>query len=191
MGGSFGAGVAVAAGFILKGGDLIFPPRSWPWTVSRDIALLYRCHQDFLQADLTDIYHSEDAGPIGCLVTAWALQGHDSSLSKAAAARGLQRLSAEAFRSDCRLFLDEHYVSGQFAARLAATLADLNEPELDGVTAVMPAKGAGFVRDCAQRVRAAQKGQPLFETIAPVLDACWEKELEQDVANRLKRYASQ
>src|SRR5208283_3573986 len=185
-GGTFGAGLSAAAKFILEGGDLIFQPRSWPWTVSRDIALLYRNHQDFLLPDLTEMYHSGDAGPIGCLVTAWMLQGRDNPLSKAMAAQGLLRLSNEAFRNDCRLFLDEHYVTGQFAVRLAATLGELNEPELEAVVATMPPGGADFVRDCARRVREAPKGRPLLETLAPVLDAWWEKELKQNVADRLK-----
>ena len=189
-GGTFGAGVSAAAKFILEGGDLIFQPRSWPWTVSRDIALLYRNHQDFLLPDLTEMHHSGDAGPIGCLVTAWMLQGgRDNLLSKAMAAQGLLRLSDEAFRSDCRLFLDEHYVAGQFIARLAATLGNLDEPELDAVMALMPAGRADFIRDCARRVHAAPKGQPLFATLAPALDAYWEKEGKQNVADELKKLA--
>jgi len=191
MGGTIGAGLSAATKFILEGSDLIFQPRSWPWTVSRDIALLYRNHQDFLLPDLTELYHSGDAGPIGCLVTAWMLQGRDTPLSKAMAAQGLLRLSAEAFRSDCRLFLDERYFVGQCATPLATSLGNLNEQELDAVVTLVPAGGADFVRDCARRVRAAPKGQPLFETLAPALDAYWEKEGMQKVADELKKIANQ
>jgi len=142
---------------------------------------------------ITEICRSDDLGPVGCLVTARLLNDMKPPLAKATAARGLQRLSDEAFRSDCRLFLDEHYVTGQFAARLAATLGDLNEPELDAVVALMPASAgrADLIRDCARRVHAAPKGQPLFETLAPVLDAYWEKEGKQNVADELKKLVNE
>jgi hypothetical protein len=190
MGGTFGAEITAAAQFVLACGDLILPPRSWPWTISRDIAFLFHGQPNFLEPDLTEICRSDDLGPIGCLAIARIQNSLKSPLAKVTAARGLQRLSAEAFRSDCRLFLDEHYATGQFAARLAATLGELNEPELEAVVASMPDGGADFVRDCAGRVRMAPKGQALIDTLAPALDAYWEKEGKQKVADELKKLAN-
>jgi hypothetical protein len=191
MGGTFGAELTVAAQWVLKGGDLIFPPRSWPSTFLRDLALLSRNQQRYLQADMAEIFGSDDTGPIACLAAAGLLQCLGSPTANMAAARGLQRLSADAFRDDCRLFLDERYVAGQFAARLAAALGALNEPELEALVAPMPAARAEFIRDCARRLRAAPNGQPVFATIAPALDTSWEKGLKQNVAKALRKIANQ
>ncbi len=190
MSGTFDVELAVLAQFVLTDSDLIFPPRSWPWTILRDFALMFRNEQNFLEPDLAETCRSDDLGPIGCLVTSrLLLVNMKSPLAKATAAQGLQRLSNEAFRNDCRLFLDEHYVTGQFVARLAATLVNLDEPTLDALLDSVPRPQAEFIRDCARHVRAAPKGQPLFETLAPALDAYWEKEGKQNVANELKRLA--
>jgi len=56
IGGTLGAELTMVVQFVLEGGDLIFPPRSWPWTISRDSAFLLRGQPDFLQSDLTEIW---------------------------------------------------------------------------------------------------------------------------------------
>jgi hypothetical protein len=190
-GGTVGAGMAEVAQWVLNGGDLIFPPRSWPWTVSRDIAFVFRGQQSHLQSDMLEIYDSDETGPLGYLATARFLKHLELPLSKTMAVRGLRQLSTDAFRRDCRLFLDEHYVAGRFVARLAATLGDLEEQELDALVEPMSAAQAEFIRDCARRLRAAKSGQPLFETIAPALDAYWEKALKQNLADHLKKIANE
>lgn len=180
-----------AARYVLEGGDLIFQPRSWPWTVSRDLALLFRAQETYALPDMRAISDSSETGPIGCLVAAQFLKTKDPQALKVTVARGLERLSTEGFRTDCRVLLDEHYFAGQFAARLAATLGVLDEPELDAFVQPMTAAQARFIRNCAQRVRAAQTGQPLFETLAPALDEYWESELKQNVANQLRQLANE
>lgn len=140
---------------------------------------------------MTEIYGSFVTGPIGYLASARLMEICGSSISKIMATRGLQQLSTEAFRSDYRLLLDEHYAAGQFAAQLAIVLGHLDELELDALVAPMNASEAEFIRDCAQRVREAKKDQPLVETIAPSLDAYWEKALKQTVADQLKKIAQE
>lgn len=183
--------MTTVAQWVLEGGDLIFPPRSWPWTVSRDIAFLFRGQPNYLQPDMHDIYDSRKTGPIGCLAAAQLLKSQNPSAAKAMAARGLERLSTDAFQSDYWLLLDEHYVAGRLTARLAATLGNLNEPELAAVVEPMSAAQAEFIRNCAQRVHAAKAGQPLVETLAPALDEYWESELKKNVANQLKKLANE
>lgn len=190
-GGSFGSEIAAGAQYVFVGSDLIFPPRSWPWTITRDLAFLSRGQQTYLQPDMTEIYGSFVTGPIGYLASARLMEICGSSISKIMATRGLQQLSTEAFRSDYRLLLDEHYAAGQFAAQLAIVLGHLDELELDALVAPMNASEAEFIRDCAQRVREAKKDQPLVETIAPSLDAYWEKALKQTVADQLKKIAQE
>jgi hypothetical protein len=190
-GGSVGAGIEAVAKWILADGDLMFPARSWPWTMSRDIAFLFRGQSKYLQPDMADIFDSSDVGPIGCLAAAHLMKRMEMPLADAMTNRGLARLSTDDFRRDYRLLLDEHYLSGRFAAALAANLRDLDEQDLNALLEPMPAARAEFIRDCAQRLRAAKKDQPLLETIAPALDAFWEKELERDTADNLRKIANE
>ena len=190
-GGPVAAVMTTAAQWFLEASDLMFQPRSWPWTVSRDMAFLSRNQPAYVGPDMLDISASSETGPIGCLITAQLLKSLNPAAAKILATRGLERLSTDAFRSDCRLLLDEHYIAGRFAARLAATLGALDELDLDAFVEPMNAAQAEFIRDCAQRVHAAKPGQPLIETIAPALDGYWENELKQNVANQLKQLANE
>ena len=190
-GGALNAEIATLSQEVLASGDLIFPPRSWPWTNLREIALLLRGQQTYLQPDMDGILSSEATGPVGCLVSAEFLKTLGFPSAKNMAQRGLQQLSAEGFRRAYRLLLDEHYVAGQFVARLAASLGDLYEPQLHALTVPMNVAQAECVRDCAQRLRAAKPGQTLVETIAPALDAYWAKDLKQNLATQLRKIASE
>jgi hypothetical protein len=173
-------------------GDKILPVNSWPWTLMRDGSFCISHKQaGYLIPDLTRIYNSNDCGPIGCLATGTLLKDLKCPLAKDMAARGLQRLSAEDFQNDCRLFLDEKTFCGQFAAGLAGTLRSLDDQELDALVAPMPPAGAQFIRDCARNLHEARPGQPLFETIAPALNDYWEKALKQEVADNLGKLASE
>jgi predicted DCC family thiol-disulfide oxidoreductase YuxK len=190
-GGTFGSEIATCAQFILVRGDEMLPVRTWPWMLAREFAFLVHGQRDYLLRDLQDIYDSGETGPIGCLVTAQLLKSQNSPLAKAMAARGLERLSADDFRRDCRLFLDENKLCGRWAAVLAVTVRNLNEQELNALMEPVPAPLADFIRDCVPRLRAAKKDQPLVETIAPALDAFWGKELKRNIADRLKKIANE
>ena len=190
-GGPVAAVMTTVAQWFLEASDLVFQPRSWPWTVSRDMAFLSRNQPAYVGPDMHEICDSSETGPIGCLVAAQFLQSQNPPAAKAMAVGGLERLSNDAFRNDCRLLLDEHYIAGRFAARLAATLGALDELELDAFVEPMNAAQAEFIRDCAQRVHAAKAGQPLFETIAPALDEYWESDLKKHVTNQLKQLANE
>jgi hypothetical protein len=183
------AELATGALWIFAGGDLIFPPRSWPWTVLRDAAFALRGETSYLHLDMAEIYASNETGPIGYLASAQFLKIAGSSAARSMAQRGLRQLSIDAFRRDYRVLLDEHYLAGQFTARLAATLGALNKSQMDVLVMSMNATQAEFVRDCAKRARVAQKGQPFIEIISPALDAYWENRLKQSVGAQLKKIA--
>lgn len=189
--GIIGNEMAAVAQEVLADADLIFPPRSWPWIVMRDAAFFTRGQQTYLKPDMAVIYGSNETGPIGCLATARFLQFTGASGSEKMTKQGLQKLSADAFRNDYRLLLNEHYVAGEFIARLAAVLAKLNQSQLDALTAPMNASQAEFIRDCAQHLRAANAGQSLADTIAPALDAYWERDLKKTIAVQLKKIAKE
>ncbi len=191
LGEMFGADMSVWAQFVMMRGDEIFPVGSWPWTVARGLAFVMRGQTDYLTPDLREICSSKETGPIGSLVTAQLLQSQSSPLAKIMAANGLEHLSADDFRRDCRLFLDENKFCGRMVAVLALTLSNLDEHNLDALVEPMPAARADFIRDCARRLRAAKKNQPLFEVIAPALDAFWESELKLEITASLGKIAKE
>lgn len=189
-GGPVEAAKTSVAQWVLAGGDRIFPPCSWPWTIMRDIAFVFRGQPAYVQPDIHEIYDSSKTGPVGCLLAAQILKSQNPPAAKALAALGLERLSTDDFRSDYQLLLDEHYVAGRFVARLATTLGSLDELELAAVVEPVTAAQAAFIRNCAQCARASKAGQPLVETIAPALDEYWDDELKKTVANQLKQIAN-
>jgi len=190
-GGTLNDWLATAAQGMFQGGDIVLPVRSWPWTVARDVAFLSREQKKYVLQDLAGIYDSRETGPLGCLVTATLLKSMNAPAAKAMADRGLERLKADDFKRDCRLFLDENTFCGRFVIGLAGVLGNLNQQELDALVAPMSPGAADFIRDCARRLRAAGKDQPLFETIAPALDAWWEKALKQQMADDLSQIANE
>jgi len=174
---------------ILTESDLILPPRSWPWTVMREAGFSLRSQQNYLMPDLVEIYNSDETGPLGYLTVSLLLEKMKLPQARLLARQGLQHLSAKAFRNDCYVLLDEHYAAGQLTARILRTLGDLDQPDLDILLKGLRPARAEFIRDCIRRMRSAPKDQPLFETLAPALDAVWDKDLKQDIGNRLQSIA--
>jgi hypothetical protein len=183
--------LAFVAQLSFGGGDLIFPPGSWPWVLCRETGFAVRGQTKYLNQDLTKIYHARETGPIGYLASACFLKQFGSAASRSMARQGLKRLSSEDFQRDYRVLLDQHFLSGQFAARWGTILAGLAESQLNTITKPMDAESARFWQDCARQLRTAPKGQPLVETIAPALDAYWKSGLEQSVAGQLNKFAGE
>lgn len=176
--------------WILRRGDELLPVNSWPWTLARDMTLFMRGRRDYLAQDAQAIYDSSATGPLGYLVTAQLLKAQDAPGTQAMAARGLERLSANDFRRDCQVFLDENKLCGRLAVGLAGTVSNLDAPELDALLSPMTPVWADFIRDCTRRLHAAKKDQPLLDTIAPALDGLWEKVLQRETADSLRELAN-
>ncbi len=181
----------VGGQWLLGHSDELLPVGSWPWTLTRDIARLARGQMDYLALDTQGIYDSSATGSLGYLVTAQLLKEQNAPGAKAMAARGLERLSANDFRRDCQVFLDENKLCGRLAVGLAGTVCNLDGPELDALLAPMPPVWADFIQDCARRLHTAKKDQPLIDTIAPALDTIWEKELKRETGDSLRKIANE
>ena len=134
---------------------------------------------------LTELCESSETGPLGFLAAAMLLNQFHSPATRQIAARGLERLSAEDFRRDCRVLLTGHSVLSQCLQNLASSLAGLNEDAVNALTASQPHARATFIRECARRLRES-KGQPVFEALAPALDQYWNSEFRAEVAAALR-----
>ena len=92
--------LATAPWLAIGAADGLFPRNSWPWTISREIALNWAGHPKYFQQEMQRLAASRDMGPVGCLCTArllrlWGLGGY-----RDVARRGLKQLSAADFRRD-------------------------------------------------------------------------------------------
>jgi hypothetical protein len=66
-GGIIGTAIATVAQGVLADGDLIFPPRSWPWIVLRDAAFFSRGQHTYLRQNMAAIYDSDETDPVDFL----------------------------------------------------------------------------------------------------------------------------
>ena len=161
--------VAAVTGWLLRHSDELFAARSWAWTLLREASFTLQGKGRYTDQALTGIYESSETGPLGYLAVAEVLGHFQPPLARKFAARGLERLSAEDFRRDCRLFLEGDSISSQCCQRLAAALRALDEEQIAALAKLQsPARGE-FIRECSRRLRAA-KDQPVLETLAPALD---------------------
>jgi len=180
--------VDMVGSWLLRHSDQLFEAGSWARALLREAALVVQKQGSYTEQVLAEVYESSETGPLGCWVAASLVGRADSPWRQKFAARGLERLSAEYFRRDCRLLLTGRSVLSQCFEELAATLGRLSEEELAAVVEKQPAARAAFIRDSAQRLREA-KQQAALDVIAPALDLYWQAELKEAVAAGLRKQA--
>ena len=180
--------VALVAGWLLRHSDQLADSGYWPGSLLREAALVVQSKGRYTDQTLAQIYESSETGPLGYWATAALLERAGSPQARKFAARGLERLSAEDFRRDCRVLLTGHSVLNQCFQKFATRLPELNEERLASLVEPHSAADATFIRDCARRLQEG-KGQPPFPTIAPALDAYWQSELKEVVVAALRRRA--
>ena len=180
--------IVLLAGWLLRHNDELFATRSLPWTILREAGLSLQGRGKYAGPTLKEIYESNETGPLGCLAVAELLNRMHDPLARKFAAHGLERLSPADFRHDYQMFLTGNSVSSQCCQRLAAALRDLDNEHLTALAKeASPALGE-FLREGSRRLRAAN-GQPMLEALGPALDAYWESELKELVANLLRGHA--
>jgi TPR repeat protein len=179
---------AVVTAWFLRHSDELFEAQSWPWTLLRETCLTVQGKGSHTEEALKGIYGSSETGPLGYLAVAGMLDHFQPPLARKCASRGLERLSAEDFRRDYRLFLAGNSIVSQCCQRLAAGLRELPDDQLGALVKLQSPARADFIRECSRRLRAG-KDQPLLEALAPALDTYWEQELKEQVAAALKTRA--
>ena len=177
--------MALFGNWLLQHSDELVAARSWLWTLLREAGLIVQQKARYTDQALNEIYESSETGPLGYWATATLLDKMQSPLAKKFAARGLERLSAEDFRRDCRLFLTGDSVLSRCFQKLAVALPGLDDEELASLVAPHSPARAGLIRQCSQKLRAA-KDQPVFDVIVPALDSYWQTELRDQVAAALR-----
>ena len=167
----------MAARIALSASDRVFMRDTWPWTVWRETALVVAGDTQHTGKELDKLYNS-DAGPLCCLLVAKLLQRGDHPAAKAFAGRGLERLSLEHFRNDCRVLLDEYSLFGKCAVRFVEAFRDMEEQDVEVLRAEMNRETAVYFRQ-AEWILRRQRETPIEVALPELLDAAWEGGLRE------------
>ncbi len=163
----------------------LFPRNSWPWTLARESVFLLAHQHTYTGAELERLHGAEGTGPMGCLVIGEVLARMGLPAAKAFGFKGLTLLSANDFLSDCRLFLEGESGLARTFSNMAVVLRDMPPEEVDALAAMLPTEEAGFLRNCAQALRAAP-ALPLSASLRPALEKYWNQSLRARVRTALR-----
>ena len=179
---------ALIGRWLLEHPEELTEPRGWPRTLLREAGLHLTRRNRYTEAALSEIYESNETGPLGYWATAELLERMQVPTARKFAARGMERLSLEDFQRDSRLLLSGDSVISQCLQKFIVSLADLNEQELEVLAGATSPALATCLRHCSQRLHGA-KDRPVYEIIAPALDHYWQTELKGQVGASLRRQA--
>jgi hypothetical protein len=180
----------VYAAFAFRYCNDFFPKYSWPWTVVHESVFVFAQQATYTQAEITRLFESDNTGPIGSLVIASLLTKLDSGVAKTFAIRGLTRLSASDFRTDCQLFLAGESGLARCFGNIASALREMPEQDVAALAAALPKAEGALLSQCAASLRNAPS-QPLSSSLAPALNNYWEDSLRGRVRSSLQKLVSQ
>jgi hypothetical protein len=180
--------IGVAARWITRNADELFPKQSWLWTAAREAGFVAQGRAKYTDQALQGLLDSSDTGPLACLALSHILLSFQPVQSREFASRGLSRLSPEDFLRDCRTLLDTNAMLGQCLVKLVASLPRLEESELTALTGAGSGPAAETLLACWRRLREPPSA-PMPDLLEPPLKNWWEKELKQTVEASLKDMA--
>jgi tetratricopeptide (TPR) repeat protein len=94
--------------------------------------------------------------------------------------RGLERLSVHDFRKDYPVFLDPHYPMGQCLLKVISQLRELDDRDVQSLSALLPEKSATAFRGCVAVLRRTPE-QAMGQAGPALLDALWQSGLRDYV----------
>ncbi|MCP4455344.1 MAG: hypothetical protein GY809_28115, partial [Planctomycetes bacterium] len=128
--------VAMVSAVVFEMTNELFPPESWPWTLSRESVFVAGGMGKYTGMELRRLYQSPQTGPIGCLAAAKLLTRVNKPLSRIFAAKGLKQLSGSDFQKDWGLLMAEDHLLSECLNLLSQALQDLDEQDLHALLAV-------------------------------------------------------
>ena len=130
----------LAACFGISAGNLLFPEQSWPWSFSRELALLHAAKVPPREcaAELLKLAAARDTGPLCCLSVAMVARLLPLELNPGAIAGiGATKLSLAAFRRDYAPLIDESSLVGECVLAIAETIRGLDQDEMDALIKIL------------------------------------------------------
>ncbi|MDY0166743.1 MAG: hypothetical protein RBS80_09385 [Thermoguttaceae bacterium] len=165
--------------------DGLFPRRSWPWTAIRSMVLRCAGETQWAWADVNCLYHSAETGPLCCLVAANLLRHSTPAAARAFSDLGLERLSLQRFRDDCRPLLDDRGAIGRCLAGAAESVRTMDETEIEALAAALPAPYGEYLAE-ARRVLRRDPDRQTKDALGEVLDRLWEVGLKNQLQAALQ-----
>ena len=167
----------------------VFAQGSWPWTLSRETVFIFGGMGKYSLVELGRIYESEETGPLGYLTAAKVLSRLSPRLGGAFAAKGLSRMSVEAFRKDVRVLLEGDSKLARCLIETAEALRGLDDAERDALLLIFDAEKAEVIGRSVDMLR-KDKSTPVKEVIPAACDELWREFLKKKVEAALRKLAT-
>ncbi|HLA83907.1 MAG TPA: hypothetical protein VJL29_03860 [Thermoguttaceae bacterium] len=174
--------VVMAGG--LSAVDKIFPRNTWPWTFTRELVFVATRQSRYSWTELQGLWTSNQTGPLFYLAAAEAFNIFNPDAAKMFAIQGLQKLSADDFKKDCRALLDKDCIAGRCARRMAVAVRELKPEEVEAILGPLPTGETSALAELV-RVLRARPEQPVDEALFDALTAAWEAGQRDRVKARL------
>ena len=175
------AGAMVA----LQYGDRLVPHGSWCWSVMNEAAMVIVGHQEHTGQVLAQLCDG-DTGPLCLATVATVLQRVNGQMAATVAGRGLERLSLDRFRKDCRPLLDEKYLVGQCLRRAATIFRNLSDDDLRLLAEGVEGEYHKYLAACDKALR-GDRNRPIGMALDDMLEALWKAGLKSELETLLNR----
>jgi hypothetical protein len=168
--------------------NAMFPRDSWPWTLTQEAALSAVGKGLHSQAEIFELYASEESGPICCLAAGTFALWNNPAMAREFAAKGLRKLRLEDFRKDYRFLLQPNHPISIYVNEVAAALCALDDDE---VALLLTKASPEQVRAIVEGLHAfRQRRDPAaLDALPDLLDAMWQNGLQERVAASLENLA--
>lgn len=184
-GGGFVASVAM---FAFAHTNDLFEHGSWPWTLSRQILLMFAQHPESFEPELKRIVSDDRMGPVGFLAAAKFLQPYSPQTSTALAGIGLGQLDAQHFQVDIDAWTTGNSIVPQSLRRVAQRLRELSDVDMDALATMVPPEVAKVLRQFRTALR-AHANEAIEKALPEVLQLLWADSYQNMVGTALHQIA--
>lgn len=168
--------------------DSLFERGSWPWTLSREELLIATGRIQTLQAELERVLNSNQAGPLGHLMTAYMVRPYAPRVAEFVARRGLTFLQPADFHKDVHVLVEGDGLAAQVLCRIADQLRHLPQQDVDVLCGSMSPPQAELLRHFRASL-IERNDQPIEKALPAVLDQFWSDQLSGPIEAALRSLA--
>ncbi len=162
----------------------LFPRSSWPWTLCQVTMLSYLHKNQLVESEFNRLVQSPDSGPLCYLAESLYLKlfGYKNEAVVYFAALGLERMTKEAFITDCRPFFSDKHLIGKCTRHLAEVFRNLNNEEVNflGIDETYQK----YLAECDRLLR-GDYDRPFDEVMPELMGSLWDAGLESAIKSAL------
>jgi hypothetical protein len=162
----------------LKYGDRLFPYGTWPAILAQETSLTVLGKSQYGKQVCGQLY--ETHGPLCMLAMASLLERVDKRLAARAANRGLERLSVERFRDDCRPLFDGDYLVGRCLQQTAIHFRQLADDDIRLLAQRVDGRYQEYLEAC-YRVLRGNPDRAIDEVLPELFEALWQAGLRDEL----------